>query len=116
MAYAAHLNGFTRRDGRAHAWISRRANDKSIGSRQARQPRGRAHRRGNERRRDAAQGSLGRSGLGTRALGTLNCMSAVRVEYSVPEGLHREILFVHDLWLARLHAQQPGRRSLETAP
>jgi 8-oxo-dGTP pyrophosphatase MutT (NUDIX family) len=27
------------------------------------------------------------------------CISAVRVEYSVPEGLHREILFVHDLWL-----------------
>jgi 8-oxo-dGTP pyrophosphatase MutT (NUDIX family) len=25
------------------------------------------------------------------------CLSAVRVEYSVPEGLHREILFVHDL-------------------
>ncbi|HEX6633451.1 MAG TPA: hypothetical protein VF038_05755, partial [Usitatibacter sp.] len=24
---------------------------------------------------------------------------AIRVEYSVPEGLHREILFVHDLWL-----------------
>jgi hypothetical protein len=23
----------------------------------------------------------------------------VRVEYSVPEGLHREILFVHDLYL-----------------
>ena len=23
----------------------------------------------------------------------------IRVEYSVPQGLHREILFVHDLWL-----------------
>ena len=23
----------------------------------------------------------------------------MRVEYSVPEGLHREVLFVHDLWL-----------------
>ena len=29
----------------------------------------------------------------------VNCLGAVRVEYSVPEGLHREILFVHDLWL-----------------
>ena len=27
------------------------------------------------------------------------CASVVRVEYSVPEGLHREILFAHDLWL-----------------
>ena len=30
----------------------------------------------------------------------MNCLGAVRVEYSVPEGLHREILFVHDLWLS----------------
>ena len=29
----------------------------------------------------------------------MNCLGAVRVEYSVPEGLHREILFVHDMWL-----------------
>lgn len=29
----------------------------------------------------------------------VNCASVVRVEYSVPEGLHREILFTHDLWL-----------------
>ena len=27
------------------------------------------------------------------------CAGALRVEYGVPEGLHREILFVHDLWL-----------------
>ena len=29
----------------------------------------------------------------------VSCASVVRVEYSVPEGLHREILFTHDLWL-----------------
>ena len=23
----------------------------------------------------------------------------MRVEYAVPEGMHREVLFVHDLWL-----------------
>ena len=40
------------------------------------------------------------AGLAPTLLGDLNCVSAVRVEYSVPEGLHREILFVHDLWLS----------------
>jgi 8-oxo-dGTP pyrophosphatase MutT (NUDIX family) len=39
------------------------------------------------------------AGLAPSLLGDLNCVSAVRVEYSVPEGLHREVLFVHDLWL-----------------
>jgi 8-oxo-dGTP pyrophosphatase MutT (NUDIX family) len=39
------------------------------------------------------------AGLAPSLLAGLNCMGAVRVEYSVPEGMHREILFVHDLWL-----------------
>jgi len=39
------------------------------------------------------------AGIAPPLLAGLNCVSAVRVEYSVPEGLHREILFVHDLWL-----------------
>ena len=29
----------------------------------------------------------------------VGCAGAVRVEYSVPEGLHREVIFTHDLWL-----------------
>ena len=39
------------------------------------------------------------AGIPRSLLEGLDCVSAVRVEYSVPEGLHREILFVHDLWL-----------------
>jgi len=39
------------------------------------------------------------AGIAPALLAGLNCLGAVRVEYSVPEGLHREILFVHDLWL-----------------
>ncbi|HEY2629402.1 MAG TPA: NUDIX domain-containing protein, partial [Usitatibacter sp.] len=40
------------------------------------------------------------AGITPPLLSGLDCVNAVRVEYSVPEGLHREILFVHDLWLA----------------
>ena len=39
------------------------------------------------------------AGIAPALLEGVNCLGAVRVEYSVPEGLHREILFVHDLWL-----------------
>ncbi len=34
----------------------------------------------------------------------------MRVEYTVPEGLHREIIFVHDLWIRRT-----SRRRTRTA-
>jgi hypothetical protein len=43
----------------------------------------------------------------------VNCLGAVRVEYSVPEGLHREILFVHDLWLP--HDLKPANQDGEVA-
>jgi len=39
------------------------------------------------------------AGIPPALLQEVPCLSAVRVEYSVPEGLHREILFVHDLFL-----------------
>jgi 8-oxo-dGTP pyrophosphatase MutT (NUDIX family) len=39
------------------------------------------------------------AGIPPSLLADVNCVGAVRVEYPVPEGLHREILFVHDIWL-----------------
>jgi 8-oxo-dGTP pyrophosphatase MutT (NUDIX family) len=39
------------------------------------------------------------AGLAPAMLAGVPCVGALRVEYGVPEGLHREILFVHDLWL-----------------
>ena len=39
------------------------------------------------------------AGIAPTLLADVSCLGAVRVEYSVPEGLHREIMFVHDLWL-----------------
>ena len=42
---------------------------------------------------------MGEAGITPALLEGLYCVGAVRVEYSVPEGLHREVLFVHDVWL-----------------
>ena len=47
----------------------------------------------------AAGGAVLEAGIAPALLADVGCLGAVRVEYSVPEGLHREILFVHDLWL-----------------
>jgi 8-oxo-dGTP pyrophosphatase MutT (NUDIX family) len=99
-AYAAHLNGFTRRDGRAHAWIARRANDKSIDPGKLDNLVGGRIAAGMSVDETLRKEAWEEAGLAPALLGDLNCMGAVRVEYSVPEGLHREILFVYDLWLA----------------
>jgi 8-oxo-dGTP pyrophosphatase MutT (NUDIX family) len=53
------------------------------------------------------------AGIPPALLQDLNCAGAVRVEYSVPEGLHREILFVHDLWLP--HDFKPVNQDGEVA-
>jgi 8-oxo-dGTP pyrophosphatase MutT (NUDIX family) len=99
MAYGAHLNGFTRRDGRMHLWIARRAPSKSVdpdkldnlvGGRIAS-----GFTVGETIRKEAWE----EAGLPPALLANVPCAGALRVEYSVPEGLHREILFVHDLWV-----------------
>jgi 8-oxo-dGTP pyrophosphatase MutT (NUDIX family) len=99
MAYAAHLTGFTRRDGEPFLWIARRAADKSVdpdrldnlvGGRVAS-----GYTVGETIRKEAWE----EAGIPAAMVANLPCASVVRVEYSVPEGLHREILFAHDLWL-----------------
>jgi len=99
MSYGAHLNGLSRVDGLTHAWISRRNPSKSI------DPGRLDNLVGGRIAADATVDETLRkeaweeAGIPPALLGGVTCLGAVRVEYSVPEGLHREILFVHDLWL-----------------
>jgi len=99
MSYAAHLNGFTRRSGRAHCWISRRAADKSIDPDKLDNLVGGRIAAGMSVDETLRKEAWEEAGIAPTLLGDLNCLGAVRTEYSVPEGLHREIMFVHDLWL-----------------
>ena len=99
MGYGAHLNGFTRRGGRAHAWISRRSADKPVDPDKLDNLVGGRISAGMSVDETLRKEAWEEAGLAPSLLSELNCVSAVRVEYSVPEGLHREILFVHDLWL-----------------
>ena len=99
MGYGAHLNGFTRRGGTAYAWVARRAPDKPVDPDRLDNLVGGRISAGMSVDETLRKEAWEEAGIAPGLLGDLDCIGAVRVEYSVPEGLHREILFVHDLWL-----------------
>lgn len=99
MSYGAHLNGFTRCGGLVNAWIARRSRDKSIDPDKLDNLVGGRISAGMSVDETLRKEAWEEAGIAPALLAGLNCLGAVRVEYSVPEGLHREILFVHDLWL-----------------
>ncbi len=99
MAYAAHLNGFTRRGGLISTWVGRRAADKSIDPGMLDNLVGGRIAAGFTVDETMRKEAWEEAGITPALLEALYCVGAVRVEYTVPEGLHREVLFVHDLWL-----------------
>ena len=99
LGYGAHLNGFMRIGGVDHAWVARRSPDKSIDPDKLDNLVGGRIAAGMSVDETLRKEAWEEAGIPPALLGGLNCLGAVRVEYSVPEGLHREILFVHDLWL-----------------
>jgi 8-oxo-dGTP pyrophosphatase MutT (NUDIX family) len=99
MAYAVHLNGFTRVDGLVHVWIARRAAGKSVDPDKLDNLVGGRISAGMSVDETLRKEAWEEAGIAPGLLAGLNCLGAVRTEYSVPEGLHRETMFVHDLWL-----------------
>jgi 8-oxo-dGTP pyrophosphatase MutT (NUDIX family) len=99
MSYGAHANGFTRANGLAQAWIARRSASKSIDPDKLDNLVGGRIAAGFTVDETVRKEAWEEASIPPALLEGAVCISAVRVEYSVPEGLHREILFVHDLWL-----------------
>lgn len=99
MAFGSHLNGFTRVGGLTHAWIARRSPGKPVDPDKLDNLVGGRIAAGMTVDETLRKEAWEEAGIPPALLAGLNCAGAVRVEYSVPEGLHREILFVHDLWL-----------------
>ena len=99
MSYAAHLNGFTRIGGMVHVWVARRSPDKAVDPDKLDNLVGGRISAGLSVDETVRKEAWEEAGIAPALLAGVNCLGAVRVEYSVPEGLHREILFVHDLWL-----------------
>jgi 8-oxo-dGTP pyrophosphatase MutT (NUDIX family) len=99
LAYGAHMNGFTRAGGLVRAWVARRSPDKPIDPDKLDNLVGGRISAGMSVDETLRKEAWEEAGIAPSLLAGLNCLGAVRVEYSAPEGLHREILFVHDLWL-----------------
>lgn len=99
LVYGAHLNGLVRVGGLPQAWISRRSSDKALNPDKLDNLVGGRISAGYTVDETLRKEAWEEAGIPPALLSGLNCISAVRVEYSVPEGLHREVLFVHDLWL-----------------
>jgi 8-oxo-dGTP pyrophosphatase MutT (NUDIX family) len=99
MSYGAHLNGFVRVDGLARVWIARRSTSKAIDAGRLDNLVGGRIAAGSTVDETLRKEAWEEASIPPALLQDVPCLSAVRVEYSVPEGLHREILFVHDLFL-----------------
>ncbi len=99
MAYGAHLNGFTRRHDEPFLWIARRAATKSVDPDRLDNLVGGRVACGYTVDETIRKEAWEEAGIPEPLMKGVACASVVRVEYSVPEGLHREILFAHDLWL-----------------
>ncbi len=99
MCYGAHMNGFTRKAGLVHAWIARRSAGKHVDPDKLDNLVGGRIAAGLSVDETLRKEAWEEAGIAPPLLRDVNCLGAVRVEYSVPEGLHREIMFVHDLWL-----------------
>jgi 8-oxo-dGTP pyrophosphatase MutT (NUDIX family) len=99
MGYGAHANGFTRIGGLVHAWIARRSAGKHVDPDKMDTLVGGRIPAGFTVDETLRKEAWEEAGIAPSLLAGVNCTGPIRVEYSVPEGLHREILFVHDLWL-----------------
>jgi 8-oxo-dGTP pyrophosphatase MutT (NUDIX family) len=99
MGYGAHMNGFVRHGGLSQAWIARRSPDKAVDPDKLDNLVGGRISAGMSVDETLRKEAWEEAGISPKLLAGLYCINAVRVEYSVPEGLHREVLFVHDLWL-----------------
>lgn len=99
MAYGAHLNGFTRRHGEPYLWIARRASTKAVDPDRLDNLVGGRIASGYTVDETIRKEAWEEAGIPADLVAGVSCASVVRVEYSVPEGLHREILFTHDAWL-----------------
>ncbi len=97
--YASHLNGLTMRDGTMHMWIAKRAESKAIDpSRLDNMTAGRIA-RGYSAHQTLIKEAGEEAGLTSEMAGTARAVGAVRCKYLVEEGLHQEIMFVHDIML-----------------
>jgi 8-oxo-dGTP pyrophosphatase MutT (NUDIX family) len=99
LSYAAHLNGLTVRDGVPLVWIARRSHTKSIDPDRLDNLVGGCISRGSTPLQTLHKECWEEAGIGADMAATARAAGAVGLCYQVEEGVHRELIFVHDLFL-----------------
>ena len=97
--YASHLNGLTTKNGVPHMWIARRAEDKAIDPGKLDNLAAGRISRGMTPFETLVKESWEEAGIKPELARTAKGAGAVRCKRAVDEGLHNEIIFVHDIEL-----------------
>ena len=97
--YASHLNGLTVRNGEPHMWIARRADTKAIDPGMLDNLAAGRVARGMTPNETLIKESREEAGINAELARTAKGAGAVRCKRAVDEGLHNEIIFVHDIVL-----------------
>ena len=97
--YASHLNGLTVRNGEQHMWIARRADTKAIDPGMLDNLAAGRIARGMTPNETLIKESREEAGINAELARTAKGAGAVRCKRAVDEGLHNEIIFVHDIVL-----------------
>ena len=97
--YASHLNGLTVRNGEPYMWIGRRADDKAIDPGKLDNLAAGRIPRGLTPFETMVKESFEEAGIAAELANAARGAGAIRCKHEVEEGLHNEIIFVHDIIL-----------------
>jgi 8-oxo-dGTP pyrophosphatase MutT (NUDIX family) len=99
QTYAAHINGVVRRDGDVMMWIARRSATKAIDPGMLDNLVGGGIAAGQSVAATVVSEAWQEAGIAAQLAGKAQPAGAVHICREQPDGLQREALFVHDLWL-----------------
>ena len=97
--HASHLNGLTEKNGVLHMWIARRADNKSVDPGKLDNLAAGRIARGMSPINTLVKESFEEAGIPPALATTANGAGMVRCKREVDEGMHHELIFVHDIIL-----------------
>jgi 8-oxo-dGTP pyrophosphatase MutT (NUDIX family) len=100
LSFGAHVNGNTVRNGAPMMWIARRSDTKAIDPGKLDNMVGGRIARSMSVLETLHEECLEEAGITAERATAARTAGTIKVCHEVPEGLHREIIYVHDLYLA----------------
>lgn len=97
--YASHLNGLTARNGQPYMWLARRSASRHVDPDKLDNIAAGRITRGFSPLQTLAKASFEEAGIDGELVSLARAAGAVRCKREVEEGLHNEVIFVHDIIL-----------------